>query len=91
MALASDPNSIDLDNPEASGIGEPAHEANVTIRALCTASLRAQRLRALPPCVYTPASDAAVLLERMHVANAVVHARAILRTLEAIADEEGES
>lgn len=89
--FAPDPDHIDLDRPEASGIGRAPRESNITLRALCAGSLQAQRLRALPTCVYTAPSNAAVMLERMHVANAVVHVRAMLRTLEAIANEEGES
>ena len=89
MQTFCDPDHIDLDHPEESGIGRPARvEADITIRTLCLSSLRASRQTNQDPRTYTPATDAAVLLERMALESAREHAKATLRTLDAIAEQE---
>lgn len=87
---AADPEfGLDLDHPEASGIGSPPRPADFSVRAMVVTSYRLAR-RDLAHTHWAPAARAGELLDEMSLDSALDTARAIARTLEAIKNESAD-
>lgn len=87
-AAARDPDSIDLEHPETSGIGRAPRDGDMTIRTMCHTSLMRDEDRATPYDEWTAASWTAWLLRRVSVEIVAEMATQIERTAIAIIEQE---
>jgi hypothetical protein len=86
--MAPDPESIDLDNPEASGIGRAPRAADMSIRTMCHSTLMAAERVGVPQIDWTDAAWTAWFLRKHGVEKVREIARGIEGTCAAIINEE---
>lgn len=89
--MAHDPDSIDLDHPERSGIGRAPREADVSIRTLCHSSLLASERLGVPQLDWASPSWVAWFLRQKPVADVRAIAAEIVRSCDAIITQESAS
>lgn len=86
--MACDPDHIDLDHPEESGIGPQPKHADMSIRAMCITSHRASEQVGTLVGRRTPASIVGALLTEMSAECALTMLEIAARTATAIVEDE---
>lgn len=86
--MGSDPNSIDLDRPEASGIGSPPRRADFGARASLVTAYRDAIARDLPRDSWSALIRAGELISTRSTKSAALDAAAILRFVQAVVAED---
>lgn len=87
-AMACDPDHIDLDRPEESGIGRATPATNMSIRAMCVTTHRAQEQQGVLVGKRTPAGLVGALLEHMSAECALSLLDVAARTARAVIEDE---
>lgn len=88
IAERHDPDSIDLERPETSGVGRAPRAGDMTIRTMCHTSLAHDEREATPHDEWSAASWTAWLLRRLPVEVVAEVAEGVARTATAIMDQE---